>query len=149
MRYFVHAIDEASIHKRKRNGSYGLIKGQSENGKECQISSVDCFYAVEAKSRIDAVVAVSEIARIKGSDGRFIKLADACLNTKNKIETADVTDDESVILTDKNLEYATNSESELLIATCQIARSEHKTKWIELHKVYFYVLKENKIIHVK
>lgn len=148
MRFLLHVIDEASIHAKNESGEYKMDSGESEIGEQCDVSRSDCFYSVEAKEYVEAVVSVANAAQIKNSKGETISLSQAFSDTKRETENASPDDDSFTVLTDIPYLFSNNTNSELLMAMCQIKRHDDESEWIELHRVYFYVVQHEKVIQI-
>ena len=148
MRYIVHVIDEASAHKKDNSGEYSICYAELESQGQCQIARSDSFYVVSAETPMDAVVSIAGIARVKDSNGKLISLAKSFAKTKKEVENASIDEDEFVVLNDSPFEYGDNTTSKLFVASCQIKKEDENEKWSELHRVYFYVLPEKKILQI-
>lgn len=148
MRYIIHVIEDASQHEKNESGNYGLVQGISLEESKCDILRTDAFYTIEADSVIDAITLLSNTIRVKISSGEFILLSESFTETHKKMATTDFSDDAKSLIDDLNSKVVTASYSESYMASCQIPMEKNGEEWIELHKVYFYVLDENKIIEI-
>jgi len=148
MRYIIHVIDDSSQHEKQENGKYGIIQGISLEESVCDILRSDVFYMVEAENAIDAVTILANTIKVKKQNGEEIFLAESFTETHKRIATTDFSNDSLSSIDDTNSKVITASYSESYMASCQVMMEKNGEKWVELHKVYFYVLEENKIIEV-
>jgi len=147
MRYIIHVIDDSSQHE-KIETKYQLVKGISLEESVCDILRSDIFYMVEAESTMEAVSILANTIKVRKQDGEEILLVESFSETHKSVSTTDFSSDDKANIDDTDSKVVTASYSESYMASCQVQMEKGEEKWIELHKVYFYVLEENKIIEV-
>jgi len=169
-KYLIHVIDEISCHK-KNNLTYQMIPLENdEDGNPIYISHNDAIYLVGGNDFLDAIEIVSNTIQIKDVDDSDISLSDAIKKSFEKKEdhkndslsTIDIdeeieeieeeneeTEEENVLESYHSYNRSINTTSKLITSICQINREEKGEKWIELHKITFYAIEENKIMTIK
>ena len=149
MRFFIHVIDDASLHQKTENGEYEMVPGEDLEGSPCHIQRSDAFYITEADNYIDAVTKIANNIRIKNSDGENILLSESFTQTAKTFNVMDFGNvDNRSTIDDIRAKISTNAYSQSFMASCQIPMKKDEEKWIELHKVYFFVVEENKVMEV-
>jgi len=150
--FIVHVVDEVSQHMKKTDDSEPyIIEGQSDSGKRCEIARYDSFYLVEVEddeSESEAITSVADKARIRDTNGNFRILSDALTDTVKEIENSDI-DSDKIIPRPIRFSYADETSSFLVPVSCQINKVDDNAEWIELHQVYFYVIKDTQIISLR
>jgi hypothetical protein len=149
MRFFVHVIDDASLHQKSENGEYGLVPGEDLDGSPCHIQRSDAFYITEANDHVDAVTKIANNIRLKSSNGENVLLSESFTQTAKDLNVMDFgsVDNRSTI-DDIRAKISTNAYNQSFMASCQIPMKKEEEYWIELHKVCFFVVEENKIIEI-
>ena len=149
MRFIVHVIDDASQHEKMEDGKYGIASGLTDDNATCDIMRTDGWYTTEANTPLDAVAILSNTIEVKNKDGEMILLSKSFTETHKSNSTTDFSSDNAErLIDDMFVKIITNSYSEYYMASCQIPMEVDDQKWIELHKVHFYIVEDVKLIEV-
>ena len=148
MKFLVHVIDDASLHKQIENRKFKIMAGKfkDQQDQEClgHVVRSDAFYSVEAEKPIDAAMGVSGIIKVR-SGGEEIPLSKAFVDTNNSLKNADFdSDSPDALLNDTPLTFLSNPYTESLVASCQIKNEDV----YELHKVHFFITEWKKVVEI-
>lgn len=146
MRFLVHVVEETSIHK-KINGQYQIQECEVDEKSTAHILLGDSFYVIEAEEPVEAVIEIANVIRVEDEDGDRVKLG-LLLKRQKEVEESnkEVKDRLSSFLNQYIIEDQTKSN--LYSSTYQIDREIGDEQFVELHKVFFYVTKENDVMQV-
>lgn len=149
--FFVHVVDETSAHVfSEEEKKYSMAFCTTESNKKCQINRSDCFYHVKAEDSTKAIAKVSKKILLKDDAGTLQPLSTLIKKTYKKLESASIDDSEkNQILSGANFTYSEDINSNLTIVNCQIDKESDDEKWIELHKIHFYVIQEKRMVVIK
>jgi len=145
MRYIVHVLDNSSQHEKKEK-NYNIVLGRDVKDESCHVLQSDSFYRIEVESSFDAVSCITKIIRVEDSDGDKKLLSEFLIKTQKSQLNTDF-DEEVVEIDDKKLIYSHNAYGETFELICQIEKGE-ENKWIEFHRIQFFVVEEKKIIEI-
>lgn len=146
MDYYIHVVDNISLHQKDESNNFTLTEGSLE-GEPYQKVVADAFYSVSAENPTEAVTRLSSIIEVDNVDRS--KLADALIETKRKISVSDFNSDSpDYLLTENYLQQTIDPYGNYFVVTCQIHRKEDEEQWIEVHRIEFYVIEQNKILEV-
>jgi hypothetical protein len=143
MRFIIHVLDFVSSHK---NSETGFILDKSLfQSLPIDVLESDVFYACEAEDEVSAVLSISNIIQAEVPTGRK-KLSDLLIETKKSLNVSDFSSDTpEEILTDNALNVKQNAYGKFFTATCHVP----KNGFVEVHRVEFFVVAENKIIEIE
>jgi hypothetical protein len=149
MKFLIHVIDDASQHEPDAEGKYSLVAGESPRGKICDVVRSDVFYIIEAEDMSEAVASVASKIQVKTIGGESVPLSESLAQTVNESNVRDfsVNDDRSTVC-DSDLEIETFPYEQSFSAKCLIPQASETEKWIELHKVQFFVVNEKNLIEL-
>ena len=145
MNYIVHVIDNASQFK-KNNSDFEMVKSTDDKAGECDVLVSDAFYHVNAKDPFSTVIIVSNIIEARLKNGERMPASKAFVDTKRSLS---VTNFDSTtpnkILSDIKENKKVNPYSSHFTASCHI---EKENGLIELHRVEFFIVEDNRIMEI-
>lgn len=144
--YIIHVIDNASNFQ-NIDGVFQIRGSSFQDENDCDILVSDAFYHIQAESPENAAANLSRIIMVK-VNGEKISLAKALLDTKKSLTVADFDSKKpDHILSDITFEKKQNLYSNYIVVTCHI-ENEVNEEIIEVHRIEFFIIEENKIIDV-
>lgn len=146
MRFLVHVVEETSIHK-KVEDQYQVQECEVGENKTAHILLSDSFYVIEAEEPVGAVIEIANIIRAEDEDGDRVKLG-LLLKRQKEAEESDkeVKNRLSSFINEYIVEDQTKSK--LYSSTYEIMRESEDGPFLELHKIFFYVLPENEVMQI-
>ena len=143
MNYIVHVIDNASQYKKGDN--FEIVQSINEKNEPCEVLLSESFYRMDAQDPQSAVASVVNTIRVKTAAGEKISIAQSFLETSKALSSSDF--DQTMpdrLLSDLTVKREINPYSVYITASCHIEKDEV----IELHRVEFYVVEEQKIMEI-
>ena len=147
MRYLVHVI----------NDSYAYDIGHSEvvlmpqtkhSGEKNWARTIDAFYLIEdATSETDAIVQVANKAKVVDQFNEEITSSEAFDRTIKGKEDGD--EDYRSITLEGEMSYDESTRSHKVVAEMQFKKDSVHGDWIELHKIYFYVITQTGVVRIR
>lgn len=145
MKYIIHVVDNASIHQRI-DGQFEIIESSYDSIGQLEVLTSDAFYSVNAEDEYTAIISVSNIIAAKLQNSEKISISKAFVETKKSFSITDFNSDKpSKLLSDIKEERKVNPYCKYFTATCHIEKEENV---IEVHRVEFFAVEENKIIEL-
>lgn len=147
-RFLVHVIDEASCHE-FIDSSYKQVKGYNENNlnEECDLLKTDAFYLVSSENEISAAILVADKIKVLKDENKK-SLSEVFEEEGSFYENAEIGSENFETPNLNFIKYEHKAYGEVFSISCTIKRCQHNNNWSELHKVYFYVVPETKIISI-
>lgn len=146
MRYLVHVIEETSNHI-EQDGEFNILECDVDNFGLAHIHLADSFYVVEATEPLESVIELANIIRAEDEDGDRVKLA-VLLKKQKDTKISDPEKSERLSSFVNKYSVANKTKSDLFSSTYEIEKTCDGSKIIELHKIFFYVVKESDILQI-
>ncbi|HUS50244.1 MAG TPA: hypothetical protein VMZ91_08755 [Candidatus Paceibacterota bacterium] len=140
MQYLVHVIDNSSNFEKNEKDIFQISLGYSNNNEECYVFQSDAFYKIESESVVKAVEDLTKIIRIENENGEKILLSEALKSTQSKQENMDL---DNFIIIEDNEKRCNCPYFGIVEVQCKI-----ENKWVEFHKIQFFVVEESKIMQI-
>ena len=145
MQYIIHVIDSSSNYEKNEKKFFQISLGNTNKNEPCHILQSDAFYKIESESIVKAVEELTRIIRIENSDGEKIFLSEALKDTKEKQENTDL---DSYLIIEQDIKKSNNPYFVVIELPCQIENQIGEERWIEYHKIQFFVVEESKIMEI-